>query len=341
MYDWTSNAILETPIKEAKAETIVECFKQNITYLSKRGFKPVYNIIYNGATKAIKTYLEIENIKVQFVTPYDHRVNAAERAIQNFKNHTISGLCICDEAFPSILWCKLIKQSQDTLNMLHTSRVHPKLSAFHVLEVHRNFNRVPFGPPGTRGTIFNPPETRGSYGPRALECWYVGPAWDHYRGMHFQIPSIEGYRTSAQYKLYPTHVQIPRETPMDRAVKIAGTLTTAIQNILKEPTINTGRQSQALEQLEKISDNATENPETQVYHKAQTSPTPTMRANIRATPRVHARVTRNITPGIIPTTIINTEGGKDFFPPIANSKGGQNSVRKINSKNERKTRQKK
>ena len=41
MYDWTSNAILAIPIKEAKAETIVEYFKKNITYLSNRGFKPV------------------------------------------------------------------------------------------------------------------------------------------------------------------------------------------------------------------------------------------------------------------------------------------------------------
>ena len=46
MYDWTSNAILATPTKEAKAEKIVECFKQNITYLATRGFKPVY-IVYD------------------------------------------------------------------------------------------------------------------------------------------------------------------------------------------------------------------------------------------------------------------------------------------------------
>ena len=222
--------------------------------------------------------------------------------------------------------------------MLRTSRVHQKLSAFHVFEGQNDFNRVPFGPPGTRGTIFNPPETRGSYGPRALDCWYVGPAWYHYRSIHFQIPSTEGYRTSAQYKLYPTNVQIPRETPMDRDVKIAGTLTTAIQNLLKESTINTGRHGQALEQLAKIFDNATENLETQVHHKAQTLSTPTTRANIRATPRVHARVMPNNTPGIIPTTIINTEGGTEFFPPIADSEGGQKSVRKINSKNEWKTR---
>ena len=79
---------------------------------------------------------------------------------------------------------------------------------------------------------------------------------------------------------------------MDRAVKISGTLTTSIQNILKEPTINTGGHGEALEKLSKIFDNETENLETQVHYKAQTSSTPTMRANIRATPRVHARVTR-------------------------------------------------
>ena len=129
--------------------------------------------------KQLKKIVESKNIKVQFVTPYDHRVNAAEIEIQTFKNHTISGLCICDEAFLSILWCKLTKQSQDTLNMLRTSRVHPKLSEFHVLEGQHDFNRAPFGTPGTRGTIFNPPETRGYYGPRALDCLYVGPVWDH------------------------------------------------------------------------------------------------------------------------------------------------------------------
>ena len=227
--------------------------------------------------------------------------------------------------------------------MLRTSRVKPELSAFHVHEGQHDFNRVPFVPSGTRGTIFNPPDTRGSYGPKVLDSWYVGPAWDHYRGTNFQIPSTGGYRTSAQYKLYPTHVQIPRETPMDRAVKITGSLTTAIQNILKEPKINTGRHGQALDKLTEIFDNATENLETQQQNSAQTLSTPTTRANIRATSRVHARVTRNNTPDIIPkqppTTIANKEGGKESPPPIADSEDGQKSAKKRNSKNERKKRQ--
>ena len=95
---------------------------------------------------------------------------------------------------------------------------------------------------------------------------------------------------AVQYKLYPTHVQIPRETPMYRAVKIVGSLTNAIQNILKEPTINTGRDGQALENLAKIFENATENLEAQQQNSSQTSSTPTNQANIRATPRLHAPV---------------------------------------------------
>ena len=83
-----------------------------------------------------------------------------------------------------------------------------------------------------------------------------------------------------------------------------------------------------------VFENATDNLETQQQNRAQTSSTPTTSANIQATPRVHAPVTRNNTPGVIPKqtpiTIVNTEDVKEYFPPISNSEGGQNSERKIN-----------
>ena len=49
IYDWTTNAILATPVKNMAEEMIVRCFKQNIAYLTKRGFKPTLNIIDNVA----------------------------------------------------------------------------------------------------------------------------------------------------------------------------------------------------------------------------------------------------------------------------------------------------
>ena len=40
LYDWTSNAILATPIETTTDEKMIEAFKTNISYLTKRGFKP-------------------------------------------------------------------------------------------------------------------------------------------------------------------------------------------------------------------------------------------------------------------------------------------------------------
>ena len=101
LYDWSSNAILATPVKNLKNETTVKAFKTNKEYFKKRNFKPVFNIIDNVATKAVKTYLEDKGINMHLVETHNHRSNAAERAIQIFKNHTIAGLCTCDKKFHS------------------------------------------------------------------------------------------------------------------------------------------------------------------------------------------------------------------------------------------------
>ena len=57
------------------AET--EAFKQNITYLAKRGFKPTFNVMDNVASAAVKAYLEEAEIGLQLVEPHNHRANAA------------------------------------------------------------------------------------------------------------------------------------------------------------------------------------------------------------------------------------------------------------------------
>jgi len=62
LYDWTTNAIWVTPITDAKDETTVKAFSRNIEYLTKRGVKPVFNIIDNVASKAVKAYIESKNI---------------------------------------------------------------------------------------------------------------------------------------------------------------------------------------------------------------------------------------------------------------------------------------
>ena len=143
LYDYTTNAILVEPIKDTTEKTMIDTFTTMIEKLTKKGFKPVLNIIDNVATKAIKNFLEANKIDMQLVEPHNHRVNAAERAIQTFKNHFIAGLCTTDEKFPAQLWNKLIEQGQDSLNMLHMFRAHPHLSAYNSVEGVHDFNKEP------------------------------------------------------------------------------------------------------------------------------------------------------------------------------------------------------
>ena len=72
VYEWSSNCIPATPIKDSTNDTMVEALKTYITYLSARGFKTVFKIMDNVESKAIKNYLEKEDTKIQLVEPHNH-----------------------------------------------------------------------------------------------------------------------------------------------------------------------------------------------------------------------------------------------------------------------------
>ena len=308
LYDWSSNAILATPVTDVKDSTIVKTFQENVEYLTKRGFKPSFNIIDNVASKTVQSYLQTNDIKIQLVEPHNHRVNAAERAIQTFKNHLIAGFCTIDTACPATIWSKFIQQAQDSLNMLRTSRVHPKLSAYNVLEGTHDFNKVPWCPIGTRATIFNPPETRTSWGTRALDAFYISPAPQHYRCWQFFVPSTGGVRISGQATFYPQHCEIPRETPADEARRNAEKLIQAIQKLKGDNNPLPHRHTAALEQLSTIFKEATEQMIGEPTTEPPTSHNPTNPNEIRQAPRTHSWVTRHNTPGILAPTRPRTVG---------------------------------
>ena len=53
----------------------------------------------NETSTALKLTMAYMNIKYQLVPPINHRANNAERAVQTFKNYSISGLCSIDKYF--------------------------------------------------------------------------------------------------------------------------------------------------------------------------------------------------------------------------------------------------
>jgi hypothetical protein len=43
LYDWTTNVILATPVRDGKSDTTIAVFEKQIQYLTKHGFKPTLN----------------------------------------------------------------------------------------------------------------------------------------------------------------------------------------------------------------------------------------------------------------------------------------------------------
>ena len=60
------------------------------------------------------------------------------------------------------------------LNMLRTSRIDPKRSAYEQLHGKRyDWNANIMAPPGTRAVIYEDALSRASWGPRGLDAWYL------------------------------------------------------------------------------------------------------------------------------------------------------------------------
>jgi hypothetical protein len=67
----------------------------------------------NQATKHIKAFLMEQQCKLQLIEPHNHRMNAAERVIQTFKDVFIAALATTNSKFLLQLWDKNTRQVQD------------------------------------------------------------------------------------------------------------------------------------------------------------------------------------------------------------------------------------
>ena len=210
VYDYDTNYIDAVAVEDLKDETIVATIQKCFEQMEENGLNPRLNITDNQAVRPLKAFLKTKDCNWQFVEPHNHRVNAAERAIQTFKNHLISGMSCTDSEWPLQLWHKLTEQALITLNLCRTSRKEQQKSAYHSYHGHRyDWNKNPMAPPGTRAVVYLPVVGRPSWGPQGIDAWYCGPAMDHYRNMIFFVPETQAYHTSASFDLFPQHCQLP------------------------------------------------------------------------------------------------------------------------------------
>ncbi len=188
LYHYESNCILATPISGLDDKTVFKAFKKYFDELMAKGFKPKLNIMDNQATKHIKQFPSENKCKLQLVEPHNHRVDAAERAIQTFKDAFIAALATTDVDFPLQLWDKLTPQVQNCLNLIRCSQIDPSKSVYKTMNRPYNWNRYPLAPLGCKAVVHEDGDTRGSWALWGINGWYLGPSMDHYRCDLYFIP---------------------------------------------------------------------------------------------------------------------------------------------------------
>ena len=215
VYDYDSNAILAEPIKSRRAKDITTAFQKIHKKLSKRGAAPKFYILDNEISGEFKSALDKNELKYQLAPPHQHRRNAAERAIQTFKNHFLAGLSSTDPNYPISEWDRLIEQAVITLNLLRNARLNPKLSSYAFLFGNYDFNSWPMAPPGTKILIHEKPKQRSTWAPHGLEGWYIGPSIEHYRCIKAFIPSTFQERITDTVEFFPYNVPMPATSDAD------------------------------------------------------------------------------------------------------------------------------
>ncbi|GFH47516.1 hypothetical protein CTEN210_03991 [Chaetoceros tenuissimus] len=232
IYDYDANAILAEAIPNRQAATIRDATIKMLDKLTTGGFTPKLHILDNECSALLKAAFHKHKIKFQLVPPHQKRRNAAERAIQTFKNHFITILCLVDPDFPLSEWDRLLPQTLLSLNHLRAARVNPKLSAYAALEGIYDFNRSPLAPLGTKLVYHVKPDQRSTFGTRGKEAWYVGPAPEHYRCVTIFLPDTQREIQVDTVQYFPNRVPIPKSSKESLLLKSA----LDMLELLKDPT---------------------------------------------------------------------------------------------------------
>jgi hypothetical protein len=134
LYSFDCNYIKPLVMKFKSASELLKAFRGIFQELTSRVFKPKLQTMDNESSVALKKYFTENGMTYQLFPPH-------------CKEHFIAGLSSVDPDLPMHLWDRLLPQTELTLNLLCTSRLHPQLSAaahFHGLI---DYNKTVFSPP--------------------------------------------------------------------------------------------------------------------------------------------------------------------------------------------------
>ena len=158
-YIYYTHRNIVRPTKNHSVSEHIRVWQEIFSYLEKCSLLPAVHKMDNECPQALKKIIvDKHKNKLELVPPHDHRTNPAEKCINTFKYHFIFELSVMDPNFPLHLWCRILPQCQDTLNMLRTSRLHPHMSSFTHMNGPFDYKATPMAPPGIRTLVYETPQ---------------------------------------------------------------------------------------------------------------------------------------------------------------------------------------
>ena len=151
-----------------------------------------------------KCFFRENIVDFQLCPPNDHHTNQTEKSINTWKCHFLSGLSGVYPNFPLHLWCRLLPQVTQTLNLLRRSRINPRL----FMEDHLNgafeYNWNSMAPPGTEVLIHETPQQQHTWELHGKEGWHIGTPPLQYQRYGIYIPETRGERITKTVH-FPLH----------------------------------------------------------------------------------------------------------------------------------------
>jgi hypothetical protein len=198
--------------------------------MKSKGFTPKLQTMDNEASVALKNYFTEKEMNYQLISPHFHRANDAERAIRTFKEQFKSGLATVDPAFPIHLWDIILPQAEFTLNLLRSSRLHPRLSAAAQYHGIIDYNRTVFGPPGCKIIAHEKPSQRRTWEAHGQPGWSMGPDMHHYRCKNVCITAMVSECIVDKLEFFPHNSPMPQMSSTDHVLMASQDMIDSLKN---------------------------------------------------------------------------------------------------------------
>ena len=290
MVEIDSNAILVEPMKSRKDAEMIRAYDVLVQRLNRANIHPHKHILDNELSANMKQHIETKHkFNVELVPPGNHRRNAAEVAIRNFKAHFLSVLAGTAESFPMHLWDRLLPQTEITLNLLRQSNATPTVSAYAHLSGPFDYNKMPLAPMGCEVQVLEKPDKRGTWAYHSVDGWYLNTSPDHYRVHNCHIKSTQSERLTDTIQFKHKHITNPTLTHHDKLMHALAKCKETLEGLTK------GQADQQLDELKSIVTNVSNNlqpTETAVPRVEQSVPrveqsVPRVDQNVRMDSRHH------------------------------------------------------